>query len=81
MISPHNAFIPLLYSILSIGDLKSFPLHALTNLLATSRASLSMHHIVSAYKFLQKPCFPNPPGADETMMISNISTSQILELD
>lgn len=78
---PHNAFIPLPYPVLSIADLKSFSLHALTNLLAASRASLSMHHVVSAYQFLQKPCFPNPPGAEETMMISNVSASRILESD
>jgi hypothetical protein len=78
---PHNAFIPLPYPVLSIADLKSFPLHALTNLLAALRASLSMRHVVSTYQFLQKPCFPNPPGGDETIMISNVSASRILESD
>ncbi|KIM42834.1 hypothetical protein M413DRAFT_10275 [Hebeloma cylindrosporum] len=78
---PHNAFIPLPYPVLSIADLKSFSLHALTNLLAASRASLSMHHVVTAYKCLQQSCFPNPPGADETIMVSNVSASRILESD
>lgn len=79
---PHNAFIPLPYPVLLIGDLKLFSLHALTtNLLAASRASSSMHHVVLVYQCLQKSCFPNPPGADETTMVSNVSASRILESD
>ncbi|KAF8164846.1 hypothetical protein B0H34DRAFT_761665 [Crassisporium funariophilum] len=78
---PHNAFLPLPYPVLSVADTRSFSLHALTNLLAASRASLSMYHVVAAYNLLQTPCFPNPPDAEETVMVSNVSASRILESD
>jgi len=77
----HNAFIPLPYPVLSVADLQSFPLHTLTNLLSASRASLSMYHVVSAYNLNQQPCFPNSPDAEETMHVSNVSASRILETD
>ncbi|KAF9558209.1 hypothetical protein CPC08DRAFT_709755, partial [Agrocybe pediades] len=78
---PHNAFVPLPYPLLSVGELQAFPLPALANLFMASRLSLSMHHVVSAYKMLQTSCFPNRPDADETLNISNVSASRILEAD
>ncbi|KJA21639.1 hypothetical protein HYPSUDRAFT_55353 [Hypholoma sublateritium FD-334 SS-4] len=78
---PHNAFIPLPYPVLSVGDVKSFSLSALTSLFAASRLSLTIDHVIAAHHLLQKPCFPSPPGAQETMTISNVSASRILEAD
>lgn len=40
-----------------------------------------MEHVVSGYRLLHSNCFPTPPGADETMTVSNVSTSRILEAD
>jgi len=78
---PHNAFLPLPYPLLSVGELQAFPLPALANLFMASRISLSIHHVVSAYKILQNTCFPNRPDADETLNVSNVSASRILEAD
>lgn len=77
----HNAFVPLPYPVLTVEDVQQLPLTALTNIFAASRASLSLQDITSAYQHLQKPSFPNPPDAEETLNISNVSASRILEAD
>ncbi|KAF9480232.1 hypothetical protein BDN70DRAFT_931898 [Pholiota conissans] len=78
---PHNAFIPLPYPVLSIADVQSYSLPTLTKLFSASRHSLSLNHVVEAYRQLQHPVFPSPPNADETLVVSNVSASRILEAD
>ena len=78
---PHNAFIPLPYPVLSVAHVKSFSLSALANLFAGCRLSLSIDHIIAAHQLLREPSFPSPPSAQETMTISNVSASRILEAD
>ncbi|PPQ73589.1 hypothetical protein CVT24_007957 [Panaeolus cyanescens] len=77
----HNAFVPLPYPVLSVEAVQQLPLSALTNMFAAARASLSSLEVSSAYQLLQKPCFPNPPNAGETLNVSNVSASRILEAD
>ncbi|KDR74481.1 hypothetical protein GALMADRAFT_227535 [Galerina marginata CBS 339.88] len=78
---PHNVFVPLAYPVLPVAEVNAMSLTALTELFAASRASLSLDHVLAARELLQNPCFPNPPNADETMMVSNVSASRILESD
>lgn len=78
---PHNAFIPLPYPVLSVAGVKSFSLSSLASLFTACRLSLSVDHIIAAHHLLQTPCFPSPPDAEETLTISNVSASRILEAD
>ena len=78
---PHNAFIPLPYPLLSVASIQDMSIGIIANLFAMSRASLNLGHVLSAYKQVQQPVFPNPPEAKETLMISNVSASRILQTD
>ncbi|KAJ2928501.1 hypothetical protein H1R20_g8575, partial [Candolleomyces eurysporus] len=79
----HNAFIPLPYPILSVAEVRSSTLHDLTDLFATSRLGLSKDHIVAAYKLVKLPTllFPSHPDAYDSLTVSNVSASRILESD
>lgn len=80
---PHNAFIPAPYPLMSAADLSSSPLHELCNVLATSRLSLTTSHVIQAYTTINSisRAFPNNPAAGDTLVISNVSGSRILESD
>ena len=80
---PHNAFIPAPYPLISAANVGSVPLHELCNVLATSRLSLTTSHVVQAYTAMKSmpKAFPNNPAAEDTLMISNVSASRILESD
>ncbi|KAF5336942.1 hypothetical protein D9611_002884 [Ephemerocybe angulata] len=78
----HNAFLPLPYPALSVSDVQSFSLHGLASILTASRLSLSKAQVVSAYKTLSSaPHFPSHPDAQDSLTISNVSASRILEAD
>ncbi|KAJ2914461.1 hypothetical protein MD484_g5926, partial [Candolleomyces efflorescens] len=79
----HNAFMPLPYPVLSVDDIRSSSLHDLTDLFAASRLGLSKDHIVAAYKLVKLPTllFPSHPDAYESLTVSNVSASRILESD
>lgn len=80
---PHNAFAPLPYPVFSVGDLNRLRLHELAHCLAVSRLSFSMSDVVSAYHTLsQSPlAMPIHPDTEETLYISNVSASRIMETD
>lgn len=79
---PHNAFLPLPYPVLSVSDVQSFSLPALTSILTTSRLSLSKPQVVAAFKMLSSGGhFPSHPEAQDNLTVSNVSASRILEAD
>lgn len=79
----HNAFVSLPYPVLSVADINAITLPAMAHLLAVSRESLSTAHVISAYKILQQSpmAIPAHPKANETLVVSNVSASRILESD
>lgn len=78
---PHNALAPLPYPVLTVSDLSALSLHDVANVFAASRASFSVDHVTAAYKALQTLSYPNPPEAQETLMLSDDSASRLLELN
>ncbi|KAF8075831.1 hypothetical protein FPV67DRAFT_1469438 [Lyophyllum atratum] len=79
---PHNAFVPLPYPSMTVAELQKYPLHELSHLLAVSRASLAMPHVIKSYGALESiTAFPANPTAHETIVVSNVSASRILESD
>ncbi|KAF5371956.1 hypothetical protein D9615_008116 [Tricholomella constricta] len=79
---PHNAFVPLPYPSMTVAELQSQPLHVLTHTLALARTALSMPHVLSSYSALTSlTAFPANPKAHETLVVSNVSASRILEAD
>ncbi|TFK43049.1 hypothetical protein BDQ12DRAFT_674301 [Crucibulum laeve] len=80
---PHNAFVPVPYPTLTVADINSLSLSSLTHLLATTRASMSVTQVLLAHRTLEKSvtAFPLDSSADETLTISNVSASRILESD
>ncbi|TFK23327.1 hypothetical protein FA15DRAFT_594414 [Coprinopsis marcescibilis] len=82
---PHNGFIPLPYPTFPASHIQSTPLHTLTHTLSQSRQSLNKSHITSAYHTLtthirEQPYTAHPDAYDE-LLISNVSSSRILETD
>lgn len=78
---PHNAFVPLPYPNFSVRQMNSASLPELSQCLAAARMSLSPSHVISAYKALHHFAVPIHPDADETLVVSNVSASRILETD
>ncbi|TFK28628.1 hypothetical protein FA15DRAFT_753319 [Coprinopsis marcescibilis] len=81
---PFNAFVPLPYPVLTVGEVASLPLRELASLLAESRLGMSKQYVTSAYKLLKKPSgvkLLRHPSASEEVTISNVSASRILEAD
>lgn len=78
---PHNAFTPLPYPALPASEIRAFSVQGLSTLLATSRQSLSKAHVATAYKTLSTPHFPAHPDAQDSLTVSNVSGSRILESD
>ncbi|KAG6916566.1 hypothetical protein DXG01_006337 [Tephrocybe rancida] len=79
---PHNAFVPLPYPSMTVAQLKEYPLHELSHILAASRSALAIPHLMSSYDALQSvTAFPANPAAHENMVVSNVSASRILESD
>jgi hypothetical protein len=58
-------------------------LSELTRTLALARRELNLDHVVSARQFISNPGISMPvhPDADETLAVSNVSASRILETD
>ncbi|KAF9004766.1 hypothetical protein BDQ17DRAFT_1240912 [Cyathus striatus] len=80
---PHNAFIPLPYPTITVSELQEIPLHELASEFSRKRKSLSTSHVLSAYQTLQRSIttFPLHPNAHESLLVSNVSASRILETD
>ncbi|KAJ7667628.1 hypothetical protein DFH06DRAFT_223468 [Mycena polygramma] len=80
---PHNAFLPLPYPTLTVRELNSLTLPEFTLALCRSRLKLTVDHVISAYQFLTNNPITMPvhPDAQETLVISNVSASRILEAD
>jgi hypothetical protein len=68
---------------MSAADVGSFPLHELCHVLATSRLSLTTSHVVQAYTTMKSNprAFPHNPAAEDSLLLSNVSASRILESD
>ncbi|GLB33239.1 putative lysr family regulatory protein [Lyophyllum shimeji] len=79
---PHNAFVPLPYPPLSLHELTTHTLAALARRLAAARGALAIRHVLSAYGALRSvTAFPANPRARETVVVSNVEASRILEAD
>ncbi|KAG6853593.1 hypothetical protein C0991_002999 [Blastosporella zonata] len=79
---PHNAFVPLPYPSMTVAQINAYPLHELSRILAASRATLGVSHLMSSYDALKSvTAFPASPAAHENMVVSNVSASRILESD
>ncbi|KAG6829690.1 hypothetical protein H0H92_003808 [Tricholoma furcatifolium] len=78
----HNAFVPLPYPNFTVAQLNKYPLPELARILATSRASLTIPHVIASYGALESvTAFPASASANENVVISNVSASRILESD
>ncbi|KAJ7047748.1 hypothetical protein C8F04DRAFT_1059960 [Mycena alexandri] len=80
---PHNAFLPLPYPTLTVKEVNSLTLPQLTWKLCQARHELNLDHVISAHQFMTSNTITMPvhPSADETLVISNVSASRILEAD
>ncbi|KAJ7087219.1 hypothetical protein B0H15DRAFT_922999 [Mycena belliarum] len=79
----HNAFIPLPYPTLTGGQLNSMTVPEFTRMLAIARRELSLDHVVAAHQVMSGNTLTMPlhPAADETLVVSNVSASRIMETD
>ncbi|KAG5635850.1 hypothetical protein H0H81_009879 [Sphagnurus paluster] len=78
----HNAFVPLPYPKMTVGELQAQSLPALVRTLVSARASLALPHVFASYRAAESiTAFPANPNAHETLVISNVSASRILEAD
>ncbi|KAG6861375.1 hypothetical protein C0995_000781 [Termitomyces sp. Mi166 len=78
----HNVFVPLPYPSMTVAQLKSYPLHELSSILAASRNALAIPHLISSHDALTSiTAFPANPKANENVVVSNVSASRILESD
>jgi hypothetical protein len=80
---PHNAFLPLPYPTLTVKELNSLSVSEFTLGLSQARHKLALDHVLSAHQFMSKNPLTMPvhPDAQETLIISNVSLSRILEAD
>ncbi|KAG5646998.1 hypothetical protein DXG03_001722 [Asterophora parasitica] len=79
---PHNAFVPLPYPSMTVAELQKRRLYEITRTLAQARTAFAIPHVLSSYKALDSvTAFPANPTAHETIVISNVSASRILESD
>ncbi|KAG6836619.1 hypothetical protein H0H93_005962 [Arthromyces matolae] len=78
----HNAFVPLPYPSMTVGQLNKYTLPELSRVLADARATLAIPHVISSYNALESvTAFPANPKASENVVVSNVSASRILESD
>ncbi|KAJ7367905.1 hypothetical protein DFH08DRAFT_928270 [Mycena albidolilacea] len=79
----HNAWIPLPYPTLTVKELNSLTIPEFSLALSQARQKLSLDHVVSSHQLLADKPFSMPihPDADETLAVSNVSASRILESD
>nr|GAT47740.1 predicted protein [Mycena chlorophos] len=79
---PHNAFMPLPYPTMTVKTIIATDLADLTQHLCESRHSLSLLHVAAAEHLMSKALtMPVHPGAQDTLVVSNVSASRILETD
>ncbi|KAJ6543837.1 hypothetical protein B0H19DRAFT_1076057 [Mycena capillaripes] len=80
---PHNAFLPLPYPTLTVKELNSLTVPEFTLALSRARHKLNLDHVISAHQFMiNNPLtMPVHPDAQETLVISNVSASRIMEAD
>ncbi|KAJ7122823.1 hypothetical protein C8R44DRAFT_735468 [Mycena epipterygia] len=80
---PHNAFLPLSYPILTVKVLNTMTLPELARKLSVVRHEMTLDHVVSAQQIMTNNPLTMPlhPHADETLVVSNVSASRILESD
>ncbi|KAJ7499307.1 hypothetical protein FB451DRAFT_1204965 [Mycena latifolia] len=80
---PHNAFVPLPYPALTVQQLNAMTIPEFTRTLSIARRELSLDHVVSAHQVMSNNSLTMPlhPVADETLVMSNVSASRILETD
>ncbi|TFK23325.1 hypothetical protein FA15DRAFT_594441 [Coprinopsis marcescibilis] len=81
----HNAFVPLPYPTFSVSQVQETPLHALAEAFASYRLALSKDQVALAYDLIKTLRRQNPftihPDANDDLLISNVSSSRILETD
>ncbi|KAF7330765.1 hypothetical protein MVEN_02415200 [Mycena venus] len=82
---PHNAWIPLPYPTLTVKELNSLTIPEFTLALCQARHKMSLDHVLSSHQYLTNNPFsmrmPVHPDAHETLTLSNVSASRILESD
>ncbi|KAJ6627440.1 hypothetical protein B0H10DRAFT_1994540 [Mycena sp. CBHHK59/15] len=80
---PHNAFIPLPYPVLSVQELNALSVPAFARLLCAKRHEFSLRNVVAAYHVTShnKVTMPMHRAANESLVVSNVSASRILETD
>ncbi|KAJ7229068.1 hypothetical protein GGX14DRAFT_510048 [Mycena pura] len=80
---PHNAFVPLPYPTLTVQEINSSTLPDLTRLLCQARHALSVDHLLSAHQLMSGDAITMPvhPDAQDTLVLSNVSASRIMETD
>ncbi|KAJ7237187.1 hypothetical protein B0H12DRAFT_110795 [Mycena haematopus] len=79
----HNAWIPLPYPTLTVKELNSLSIAEFALALCQARHKLSLDHVISSLRFLTSNpiAMPIHPEAQETLTVSNVSASRILESD
>ncbi|CAK5276112.1 unnamed protein product [Mycena citricolor] len=79
----HNSFIPLPYPVLKVEEINALSLAEFTRRYCAARHSLNLGHVVSAHLLLSNNpiCMPVHPKAQDTIVLSNVSASRILETD
>ncbi|KAJ6567259.1 hypothetical protein DFH09DRAFT_1261498 [Mycena vulgaris] len=80
---PHNAFVPLPYPTFTVQQLNAMTVPELTRTLCLARHNLSLDYVLSAHQIMGNNPITMPlhPLADETLIMSNVSASRILESD
>ncbi|KAJ6516278.1 hypothetical protein C8R45DRAFT_238821 [Mycena sanguinolenta] len=80
---PHNAWIPLPYPTLTVKELNSLSIAEFALALCQARHKMSLDHVVSSFRYLASNpiAMPVHPEAQETLTVSNVSASRILESD
>ncbi|KAJ7638467.1 hypothetical protein FB45DRAFT_902959 [Roridomyces roridus] len=79
----HNSFVPLPYPLLRVREINDMSLPELTLLFSDARRQLSLNHVIAAHQLIASNPISMPvhPDADETLVVSNVSASRILETD
>lgn len=80
---PHNAFLPLPYPTLTVKELNTMTIPELARKLSLVRHEMTLDVVVSAQQIMTNNPLTMPihPHADETLVVSNVSASRILESD
>ncbi|KAK7061381.1 hypothetical protein R3P38DRAFT_2494779 [Favolaschia claudopus] len=79
----HNAWIPLPYPTLRVKELNSLTIPEFALALCQARHKLTIAHVLSSNHYLSNNAFSMPvhPESQETLTLSNVSASRILESD